>query len=107
MPLARQRGRQRVWEGLGVARAPRCGFTDPREAALAACFGKQSNPAVSQGALYKPDFGEIILRKQESRTAKRKAGTPKTILHHSKRDTQVPKLGVFEIRKAVVTYPLT
>lgn len=48
LPLARQRGRERVWEGLGVARAPRCGFTDPREAALAACFGKGSNRAVCQ-----------------------------------------------------------
>lgn len=48
LPLARQRGRERVWEGLGVARAPRCGFTEPREAALAACFGKGSNRAVCQ-----------------------------------------------------------
>lgn len=48
--LATQRGRERerVWEGLGVARAPRCGFTDPREAVLAACFGKESSPAICQ-----------------------------------------------------------
>lgn len=55
-------GSGKDWELPGL---PGAGFTDPREAALAACFGKQSNPAVSQGALYKPDFGEIILRKQE------------------------------------------